>query len=307
MFDRRLLKDFDWLTLLLALVLSGLGVVGVYSATRDVAGLSPIFVDHVVRLALGLAVLLFVIVLDYRHLVSYAYLIFVAAVLLLLAVAFHGSVGMGAQRWLAFGGFRLQPSEFLKVAMVLMLARYFGAMKKKPPLSLKDVLPTALAVGLPVLLVLRQPDLGTALVVVGIYVIMLFVVGLNFRIYLWTGGGVMLAAGIFSALAYFRIFNILNLLREYQVRRLPSMVANSESAPDHDRSYTVDTGRRSGARRAAWVEHSAAHRSLRAHHAARLPRRGHERYGRVRVLREKASGESEVLARSRIRRGKVCP
>jgi rod shape determining protein RodA len=220
MFDRRLINDFDWLTLLLTLTLSGLGILGIYSATRGGSGLPPIFLDHLMRLGLGCAALLVVLLVDYRWFVRYAYLIFGAIFMLLLAVEYVGQVGMGAQRWLSLGGLRIQPSEFLKIAMVLMLARYFGSLKSKPPLSLRDILPTLFAVGASFVLILRQPDLGTALIVAGIYVVMLFAAGLNFRIYLWSGAALLACAGVFAAMAFFRVFNVLNLLRDYQVRRL---------------------------------------------------------------------------------------
>ena len=220
MLDRRLIKDFDWPTLLLTLALSSLGILGIYSATRGESGLPALFLDHLLRLGLGCAVLLVVVMFDYRYFVRYAYALFVCALLLLLAVELFGNVGMGAQRWLSFGGVRLQPSEVLKIAMVLMLARYFGTLKKKPPLGLRDILPTLLAVGAAFVLILRQPDLGTALIVAGIYVIMLYVAGLSLRVYLRTGGVFLAASGIFAGLAYFRVFNVLSLLRDYQIRRL---------------------------------------------------------------------------------------
>lgn len=220
MFDRRLIKDFDWLTLLLAALLAGFGILGIFSATRGESGLPPVFIDHLLRLGLGAVVLLVLITVDYRYIIRYAYLIFFATVLLLLAVEFYGRVGMGAQRWLSLGGIRLQPSEFIKIAMVLMLARYFGSLKKKPPLTLLDIFPTLAATGLAFVLILRQPDLGTALVVAGIYIVMLFVAGLSIRIYLWTGAALLASAGAFVTLAWFKVFNVLSLLRDYQVRRL---------------------------------------------------------------------------------------
>ena len=101
----RMLKDFDWLTLLLSLCLAVIGALGVYSATRHGAGASALFADHLTRLGIGFAVLWIVLLVDYRTVLRYAYVIFAICVGLLVAVEAVGRVGMGAQRWLALGGF----------------------------------------------------------------------------------------------------------------------------------------------------------------------------------------------------------
>lgn len=220
MFDRRLIKDFDWPTLLLSLLLSAFGALGIFSATRGEAGVSPLFFDHLIRLGVGYAALLVALCVDYRTVVRYAYVVFAACTALLVAVEAIGLVGMGAQRWLSLGGVRIQPSEFLKIALVLLLARYFGSLKKRPPLGLRDVLPTTFVFLLPFLLILKQPDLGTALIVAGIYVIVLFAAGLRMRIFAWSSACLAGLAGALLALARFGVFNVLDLLHEYQVRRL---------------------------------------------------------------------------------------
>jgi rod shape determining protein RodA len=230
MLDRRLIKEFDWVTLLLALGLCLLGALGIYSATRTESGHSYIFFDHMIRLGIGGAALLVVVAVDYRLFERYAYVFLAACVALLLAVEIFGRVGMGAQRWLAFGGLRVQPSEFLKIALVLFLGRYFGSIKKKTPLVVRDILPTALVVAVVFVLVLRQPDLGTAMIIAGIYCIMLYVAGMELRIYAWVSGALGTVAVIMGGLAYFRVFNVLSLLREYQVRRL-KVLFNPELDP----------------------------------------------------------------------------
>jgi rod shape determining protein RodA len=220
MLDRRLIKEFDWVTLLLVAGLCLLGGLGMYSATRGEAGHSHIFLEHLVRLGIGFAALMVVVMVDYRLLERYAYVFMGVCVILLVGVEVFGRIGMGAQRWLAVGGVRIQPSEFLKIAMVLFLGRYLGAIKKTTALPLKDVLPTAFVVGAVFVLVLRQPDLGTAMIIGGIYCIVIFVAGLDYRVYAWAGGGLSAVGVLMGGLAYFNVFNVLSLLREYQVRRL---------------------------------------------------------------------------------------
>jgi rod shape determining protein RodA len=220
MFDRRLIRDFDWFTLLLALAIAFLGALGIYSSVRGEAGASHLFLDHLLRLGVGFVALAAVLAVDYRFLVRQGYFLFGFSVLLLVGVELVGKFGMGAQRWLSLGGVMIQPSEFLKISMVLMLARYLGGLKKRPPLNVRDVLPTLVAVSIPFFLILIQPDLGTAIVVIGIYGIMLFVSGLDMRVYAGLGIAGTTCAGILTALAHFGIFNVLSLLKDYQVRRL---------------------------------------------------------------------------------------
>jgi len=152
--------------------------------------------------------------------VRQGYFLFGFSVLLLVGVEMVGKLGMGAQRWLSLGGVMIQPSEFLKISMVLMLARYLGGLKKRPPLDVVDVMPTLVAVSIPFVLILIQPDLGTAIVVAGIYCIVLFVAGLDLRLYVGLGIAGSTCAAVLTALAHFGIFNVLSLLKEYQVRRL---------------------------------------------------------------------------------------
>ncbi len=220
MIDRRLLKEFDWLTLLLSVLLASFGALGIYSATRTHSGPSPLFYDHLLRLGIGYAALFTVLLVDYRTIVRHAYLLYAGCFFMLTAVEIVGLVGMGAQRWLAVGGFRMQPSEFLKVALVLFFARYLGGIKKNPPLGLRDVMTTIVAAAVPFILILKQPDLGTAMIVAGICVIVLFAAGLDMRIFLWSGGTLLLLGTVLAGLARAGVFNILSLLHDYQVRRL---------------------------------------------------------------------------------------
>lgn len=216
----RLLKDFDWITILLATALAGLGAMGVYSATRESGGTPALFVDHLARLGIGYAVLAIVLLVDYRTILRYAYVIFAVCIGLLVAVEVAGRIGMGAQRWLVLGGMRVQPSELVKVALILMMARYYGTLKKKPPLAVRDILPTLVVTAVPVALVLKQPDLGTAIIIAGIYVIMVFEAGLHVKAFMWTAAAAGTAITTLTMLAYTGVFNVLSLLRDYQIRRL---------------------------------------------------------------------------------------
>jgi rod shape determining protein RodA len=228
--DRRLLRDFDWVMLGLTIALAAAGAVGVYSATHSTDGPSPLWYDHVGRLAVGFAALLLATVVDYHVLLHYAWYFYGASCAALLAVDLFGMIGMGAQRWLSLGIVRFQPSEFFKLALILMLTQAFGSLRKPSPFRLADIWPTAVAVLVPFLLVMKQPDLGTALIIGGIYATMLFVAGVDIRLFAWVGAGALALAGTLYGLFASGVFNVLGLLREYQLRRL-KVLFNPELDP----------------------------------------------------------------------------
>jgi rod shape determining protein RodA len=221
MIDRRLLRDFDWVMLALTFGLAATGAVGVYSATHaGGGGVAPMFVDHLGRLAVGFAALLVATAVDYHLVLHYAWHGYALALAALVAVDVFGMVGMGAQRWLSLGFVSIQPSEFFKLAFVLVLARYFGGLKKPSPFHPSDLWPIVVAAAVPFLLVLKQPDLGTALIIAGIFVAMLFVAGVELRVFgLAAGAGAAVAAAL-ALLGRLGVFNPLGLLREYQLRRI---------------------------------------------------------------------------------------
>lgn len=220
MIDRRLLRDFDWVMVGLTLALALVGAAGVYSATHTADGTSNLYYDHLGRLGIGLAAMLLMTLMDYNTLLHYAYHFYLLSLGALVAVDVVGIMGMGAQRWLSLGVVNIQPSEFFKLGLVLMLARFFSGLKKPSPFHFADVWPTVVATALPFLLVLKQPDLGTAIIIAGIYTVMLFVAGVELRLFIWLGGGVVAVSGVLSALYALGIFNVLGLLKEYQLRRL---------------------------------------------------------------------------------------
>lgn len=155
------IRQVHWGMILLLCLVAAIGVAMLYSAGG--ASFTPWAGRQALRFAVGLGVLFVVGLTDIRFWLRYAYVIYGVSLLLLFAVEIAGIVGMGAQRWLDLGYFQVQPSEIVKVTLVLALARYFhGA-------SLADVSRPAFLVvpftlmALPAFLVLRQPDLGTAL------------------------------------------------------------------------------------------------------------------------------------------------
>lgn len=211
-FDRQLFVNVDWGTLLFALAILGLSVVILYSATYDHQDtLSGLYLKQLWWIGLGLLAMCLAQCWDYQTLCRYAYVFYGIAILGLIAVMLFGRVVNGAQRWLVLGPWRLQTSELIKPALILLLARYFAEGKRQEDglLTLWDLpVPLALVV-LPFLLVVKQPDLSTGMVLLAIAGVMIGVVGLQRRVLVV---GFVLVLG-FAPLAW-------NMLAEYQRNRL---------------------------------------------------------------------------------------
>ncbi len=163
--DRRLFENFDWLVLGTILFISITGILTIYSATRPLPGSEQpsFYIKQIYWLLFALIGFIFAVSLDYNALGKYALHIFIAGIILLIAVLIAGRTGMGAQRWISIGPLNFQPSEFFKIAFIIVIARHLS--QKQGNLSLKDIVYAfSIYLLIPFLLVLKQPDLGTGLV-----------------------------------------------------------------------------------------------------------------------------------------------
>jgi rod shape determining protein RodA len=168
MFDRRLIQNFDWILLLLLIVIGIISVVNLYSATyaiRDAGG-AQIFMKQIYWFLIGFAVLLMMTTWDYHLLEGLAYPAYIFSLFLLILVLVVGKAHSGSQRWLSFGGISFQTSELAKIVLVVTLAKYFGEREELTEYRLRDLWQPFLLIALPCLLIVKQPDLGTALVLV---------------------------------------------------------------------------------------------------------------------------------------------
>lgn len=159
--------NFDWTLFLTASVLAVAGVVNLYSATSvSRAGLSEIYIQQVYWLVLGGILAAVVAVIDYRHYERLGYLLYGFGIVLLVLVFILGKDIRGSARWIAIGSFGFQPSEFMKLFLIIALAKYLHDDPRSPSedRSLKDLIVPAIIAAVPVLLILKQPDLGTALI-----------------------------------------------------------------------------------------------------------------------------------------------
>jgi rod shape determining protein RodA len=181
--DRRLLAHIDWPLLLCVLLVTSCGMLTVLSATRTHDQLiSGLLVRQLLWAGLGFVGLVAALSFDYHWLERYGYFIYAAAVLLLVATALMGSAGGGARRWIAIGPLSLQTSEFAKLALVIALARYLHRRVGDRVLAVRTLIVPILLLAVPALLILKQPDLGTVVVLALAAGTVLLVAGLRLRI-----------------------------------------------------------------------------------------------------------------------------
>ena len=219
MASRRFISSFDsWFVIVVFLIL-GLGVLSIYSVTYVVSSKAhlPIYTKQVVWIGLGLLVFFVVAVIDYHELVRWSPFFYAACVALLILVLLVGRTGMGARRWLSLGFFDVQPSEWIKLIIILILARYFSTRSRLQGLTLRELIVPAVGVGIPLVLVLKQPDLGTALVLLFIFAVLIFLIGLRSR---------TVAFSILISLMAFPFLWVLfwNALKPYQRNRLIAFI-----------------------------------------------------------------------------------
>ena len=183
--------QINWIFVLLIVLTAATGFAMLYSAANG--NLDPWASRQMVRFAVGLGAMLAVAVIDIRLWLRYAYAVYGVSLLLLVAVEFMGSVGMGAQRWIDLGVITLQPSEFVKVTMILALARYFYASRIEDMRRVTYVFLPAIFIALPAFLVIRQPDLGTGVLLLTTGVVMLYIAGVHIWMFAATGIAALVA------------------------------------------------------------------------------------------------------------------
>jgi rod shape determining protein RodA len=179
--DRRLLHNVDWALLTTALFIIALSVLSMWTLAPGRAG-STLAWRQLSWVAVGLVALLTVVCLDYRSLVRVAPALYAGGLALLLAVLLLGRTVSGARRWIHVGPMTFQPSELFKLIFVLMLA-WVLTYRRDVPLSRGTLIGALALVGVPFVLVVRQPDLGTALVLVPVLVAVLVGIGMRWKVF----------------------------------------------------------------------------------------------------------------------------
>ena len=177
---RTIRDEFDWPLFIAVSTIALFGVLNLYSAT-DGGTTSEAYVQQLYWLVLGFGVATLTAAIDYRHFERYGWLIYGACVLALILVFVLGKSVRGSTRWIALGGFSLQPSELMKIGLIIALAKYLHHDTKTGGRTLADLIIPGLILALPMGLVLLQPDLGTAMILAFIFASVMMLTQLKLR------------------------------------------------------------------------------------------------------------------------------
>ena len=169
------LKNLNWLFIFLVSFLSFVGLVMIYSATFGEE--SKIFISHIYKVTFGFILMILVSLIDVEFWKKNAYLFYFIGIVLLLWVTFYGYLGKGARRWINFYGLNFQPSEIMKIFLIISLAKFFDEKKFQESRDYFFLILPILIVTIPFLLVLIQPDLGTAMLILFVSIVIFFCFG----------------------------------------------------------------------------------------------------------------------------------
>ena len=210
-------KKLNWLLVFLISFLSFVGLVMIYSATYGDD--DRVFISHFSKICLGLSIMIVVSLIDLNFIKKHAYLFYLIGIILLIFATFYGIVGKGSRRWLNLGGLVFQPSELIKILVIITLAKFFDEKKIQ---SARDyiflILPIFLILS-PFFLILIQPDLGTAMVVLLLGLIIFYISGISWKFF-----------GVLSLFFIGSAPYIWGSLKEYQQKRILTLF-DPESDP----------------------------------------------------------------------------
>ena len=216
-------RDYDWWLIAILMAICALGVVEIYSATHG-SSLAGMHIKQIRWLAVGFVLMFALSRLDYHLILDQAPVLYLIGVVALVAVLLVGHTRFGAKRWLPILGEFLQVSELVKLIIIIALARFFAEVSTDE-LSLRDLIKAGLLVGVPLGLILKQPDLGTALVLMPLLVVGAFLAGLQ-----WQHAAVISLAGILVLGSVFYPPVSKHILKPYQRERITSFLHPEEDA-----------------------------------------------------------------------------
>ncbi|MBU1405751.1 MAG: rod shape-determining protein RodA [Proteobacteria bacterium] len=220
-FDRRLLLNIDWVLIMAVLVVALIGLANLYSSTHLYTNMgTPLYIKELTYYLIGAAAILLIVSIDYRVLLTLNYPLYGAMILLLVVALAVGKTVGGSQRWIDLGFFRLQPSEPAKLILVVTLASYYYRKETGKGFGLLDLAVPALLTALPFLLIAKQPDLGTALLLAFVFASMTLFVKLR-----WTTLATLLCCGLSAIPLAWKFF-----LKPYQRQRVATFL-NPENDP----------------------------------------------------------------------------
>jgi rod shape determining protein RodA len=219
MFDRRLVQNFDWMLLIITLLLAASGLITLYSAAR--AGLDitqAFYFKQLMWYGAGFLIMIGAFLISYKRFDQYAYTAYAVCIFLLTAVLLAGKVVAGSKRWLVFGPISLQPSELAKVAVIIVLARFYSRTASTKGMRLRDLAVPMMLIAVPFALIVKQPDLGTA--------VMILLIAATLTVFIKIEKRAMIAIVLFGTVT---IPMIWMLLKGYQKQRILTFLE-----PDRD-------------------------------------------------------------------------
>jgi rod shape determining protein RodA len=218
-FERRLYHHIDWALVIAILALCALGVVMINSTTADpTRSMSRMYITQLYAIVLGFGAMVFMLTLDYRTFTDKSHLIYIGLCALLIYVMLFGMVQMGARRWIPLRIFNLQPSEFAKVGVALVLAKFFGENRGTP--SWLDLAIGAALTAVPLILIAKEPDLGTAVTLLPVFFAIAYLAGMRLRIF-----GLMFLCLLLAAPIAWKF-----ALKDYQKSRVSTFLDPSQDA-----------------------------------------------------------------------------
>lgn len=202
------LAEINWFIVLVMTLIAAIGLAMMFSAGGEDSG-ALYLSQQFTRFAFAFVIMLVIAILPMRMLMDYAYLAYFACLLVLVVVDVAGHIGMGAQRWVKLGGMNLQPSEFMKLTVILVLARYFHQLHSEDIKRVPFLIIPLLIIAMPAFFILRQPNLGTTTILAVVGMIMCFLAGVQWRYFIGAGVAVLPAATV-----------LWNFMHSYQKRRV---------------------------------------------------------------------------------------
>ncbi|GAA0134048.1 rod shape-determining protein RodA [Paenibacillus sp. YSY-4.3] len=230
------LKKLDKVTLFIILCLNAIGTVAVYGATAGTK-LEGLHKNSMLLIAFSAILMLLAASFDYRIIFGkLIYILYTFGIGMLAFVQFKGENINGAVRWLSIGSFQLQPSELAKIFTILLVAHMLSKKQGRKLRLVQDVAPICLVFLLPVLFIMKQPDLGTALVFIGVLLSMLWMGNIRLRYMLIFLGGVILIIGVIVWLYYADNALLAKVIKPHQMARIQTFL---DPASDPDKSWHV--------------------------------------------------------------------
>lgn len=212
--------DFSFIGSMTAIFM--VGVLNLYSATHTQSheGLDMLWKSQIIWFLLGISVAIAISFLNPKTFERFSYVAYIGTLFLIFLVLLMGKVGMGAQRWLVLGPIRMQPSEFMKMGLVLALARYFTKVYPERQLGFRELIIPGIITMVPAVLVIIQPDLGTGMLLLFIFSMMIFYKRLKWK--------TIVSLGLISLVSGVLMYNF--GLKEYQRKRIHTFIDPYEDA-----------------------------------------------------------------------------